>query len=309
MEKLSPEEIFNKTIGYVFLKLLIPAAAAVVSLIAMKIISAAAGGEVGIVGTAIWLVITVGVAFGADFFVGYKFRAGHMAVVTDAVSVGMVPDDAKAMAKESLEFRFPTCNDYFAYKLAVTGAIGQLQKNLNTFAERKRGVPVLGQLISLCQVFVGMALSFTYDLVLGYTFWRDGKPLYTSASDGVAIYYNCWKRITSNVMFLALEIIVTMFVVFLFVFAIVAAVFAPTYGPIAGGLLGAAVAYFVCSIVKSVIDSGLAIRLMTSFFEEAQYAEITTDDYALTCRASSKYQKLFNKAQREPQNQPAPPME
>ncbi len=309
MEKLSPEKIFNKTFSYVFLKMLMPLGSLVVSLITMKIISGIAGGEVGIVGTAIWLVITIAFAFGLNFFLGYKFKASHMAVVTDAVSVGMIPDDMNAMAKESVEYRFPSCNEFLAYSNLVKPAINQLQKNLNTFDERRMRVPVLGQLLKLCQVFVGMALSFTFDLVLGYTFWRDGKPLYTSAADGVAIYYNSWRRITENVMFLALEIIVSMVVVFVFIFAIMAAMLAPSYGPVAGGFLGAGVAYFFCSTVKVFIDSRLSIRLMTSFFEEAQYAEITPDDYAYICRASSKYNKLFQKAQNEPREQRPQPQD
>lgn len=304
MERLSPDKIFNKTFSYVFLKMLMPIASLVVSLIAMKIISAAQGGEVGIVGTVIWLVITIAVAFGLDFFLGYKFKASHMAIVTDAVSVNMIPSDMKEMAKESVEYRFPTCNEFLAYSNMVKGSISQLQKNLNTFDERKMRIPVLGLLLSLLQNFVGMALSFTFDLVLAYTFWRDGKPLYTSASDGVVHYYNSWRRITENVMFLAIEIIVAMFIVFVFVFAIVAAMLAPTYGPIAGGCLGVAVAYFVCKTVKTFINSRLSIQLMQSFFDEAQYAEITADEYALACRASSKYNKLYQKAQSEPQNAP-----
>lgn len=299
MDKLSSEKIFSKTSKYVFIRMLLPLASLVVSLIVIKIISAISGGEVGIVGILIWLVITIGFAFGIQFFWGYKFRASHAAVVTDAVSVGMIPDDMDAMAKESVEYRFPTCNDYFLYSRMVKRAIGQLQKDLNTYAENKRNTPVLGQLISFSQIFIGMALSYTYDLILGYTFWRDGKPLYTSAADGVAIYYNCWKRITRGVMFLALEIIVGMTVAFVFFGAIGAAVLAPAYGPFAGGLAGAAVGYFICSSAKVFIDSNLMIKTMTPFFEEAQYAEITEDEYGQLYRFSSRFAKLYQKGQSE----------
>ena len=74
-----------------------------VSLIILKIISLAVGGEVNFIATLIWAVVTVGLGFGVQFFVGYKFKAYHAAVVTDAVSVGVIPDDMDAMAKESLE--------------------------------------------------------------------------------------------------------------------------------------------------------------------------------------------------------------
>lgn len=303
MDKLSPEKISAKTFKYVFFKMLMPLSALAVSLIALKIISLISGGEVGLIGTLIWAIITVGFGFGVQFFVGYKFRASHVAVVTDAVSVGMIPEDMNAMAKENVEYRFPTCNEYLLYSRAVKKAISQLQKDLNTYAEHKKNVPVLGQLISVSQIFIGWALSYTFDLILGYTFWRDGKPLYTSAADGVAIYYNCWKRIARGVMLLALEIIVGMVVTFVFVGAIGAAVLSPAYGPLAGGLAGAALGYFICSTAKVFVDSNLMIKTMPPFFEEAQYAEITEEEYGIIYKSSTKYAKLYQKAQAEADGQ------
>lgn len=305
MDKLSSEKIFSKTFKYVFFKMLMPLAALVASLIILKIISLIAGGKVPLIATLIWAVVTVGLGFGIQFFVGYKFKAYHAAVVTDAVSVGVIPDDMDAMAKESLEYRFPTCNDYFLYSRAVKSAMGQIQKDLNTYAENKSSVPVLGQLIAFSKIFVGMALGFTYDLILGYTFWRDGKTLYQSAVDGVAIFNNCWKRVASGVLFVALYIIVGMTVAFLFMGAIGAAMLAPTYGPLAGGLAGAAIGYFVCSAAKAFIDSRLMITIMTPFFEEAQYAEITEEEYGTLYKNYPKYAKLYQKGQSEGNGAPA----
>ena len=241
----------------------------------------------------------------ADELIAKLQRGANIAVVTDAVSVGVIPDDMDAMAKESLEYRFPTCNDYFLYSRAVKSAMGQIQKDLNTYAENKTSVPVLGQLISLSKIFVGLALGFTYDLILGYTFWRDGKTLYTSAADGVAIFHNCWKRIATGVLFVALYIIVGMSVAFLFMGAIGAAMLAPTYGPLAGGLAGVAIGYFVCSAAKAFIDSRLMITIMTPFFEEAQYAEITEEEYGTLYKNYTKYAKLYQKGQSEGSGNPA----
>jgi len=307
-DKLNPDSIFNKTMGFICMKALMPIASLVLSIIAMKIISAIFGGSIGIIGALIWIIITVAVSFGIDFFVGYKFKAGHVAVVTDAVSAGMMPDDQKAMANETVTYRFPSCNEYLAYSMAVKGAMGQLQKKLNTFAERKMNTPVLGQLISFAQIFVGMSLSFSYDLVLFYTFFRDGKPLYTSAAEGVAIYYYCWKRILENVMILAIEVIAIMAIVFFVFFAFGAPVFTSVFGgdALAGGLCAAGVAYFVCTTVKVFLDSRFMIRALFPFFDEARYAEITEEEYQLACRDSSKYEKLYRKAMSEPQNAPAP---
>ena len=306
MEKLSHEQIYSKTMIFTILKAAMPVAQLIASLVAMKIIVSIGGGTLNIVGMLIWLVITIVIAFLIDFFVGYKFRAGHVAVVTDAVSVGMFADDMRGMANEMVQFRFPTCNDYLAYRLNVMSALNQLQKKVNTFAERKMSTPVLGQLISLAQVFIGMALSFTYDLILAYTFWRDGKPLYTSAADAAAIYYYSWKRIVDNVLYLAIMIIAVMVITFIGVFAFTAPLFTNSFGGsvLAGGCSSIACGVFVCRTVKVFFESTYMIRSMIPFFDEAKYAEITDEEYGIVCRESNNFRKLYAKAASEPKEAP-----
>lgn len=296
MEKHSSDEIFNKTFGFVFLKMLIPIASLVVSLIAMAIITAVGGHSFGIIKAIIWLVITVVAYFAINLFVGYKYKAGHVAVVTDSVSFD-IPEDMYNMAKESVAYRFPSCNEFAAYERQMNGVVAQLQKHLNTFPERHMRKPVVSQLLQVLQVFIGMALSFVSDLCLGYTFWRDGKPLYTSAADGAAIYYMSWRRIVQNAILLAIQIIVGMVVLFAFVFCILAPILTANFGSVlAGGLGAVAFSFFVCKAVKCYINSKLMITTMIPFFEEAQYAELNEDDYAAACQASPKFRELYRKA-------------
>ena len=303
MDKLSTTQIFNKTFKYVVLRMAIPIVSAVLSVVAIKVITGIvagdAGNKMGPISTLIWFVITFGIYFGLNFFLGFKFRSGQMAVITDAVSVNMIPDDIGKLAKESTEYRFPSGNEYFAYRVAVMRSIRQLQMELNTFAENKLRVPVLGGLIRFCQFVIGHALSFTYDLVLCYTFWRDGKTLFASAADGIAVYWDCWKRISANVMFLAIELIVGYGVGTAFVGVIFATILSPTSGPLAGGLCGLSVGYFVATAVKVVIDTNLTLKTLNAFFEEGQYADYNSEEYENMCRYSKAYSKLYQKALNE----------
>lgn len=302
MEKHTPDEIFGKTFGFVFLKMLIPIASLVVSLIAMATISAIGGHKLGIIGAIIWAVITVVAYFAINLFLGYKGKAGHVAVVMDAVSFD-IPDEMFKTAKESVSYRFPSCNEYSSYERQMKGVIAQLQKHLNTFPERHMRKPVVAQLLQLLQVFIGMALGFASDLCLGYTFWRDGKPLNTSAADGAAIYYLCWRRIVENAIVLAVEIIVGMVVLFAFLFCIFAPILTANFGSVlAGGLGAVALGFFVCKAVKCFIDSKLMVTTMIPYFEEAQYVELNEDDYAAACEASPKFRVLYQKAMSEAAN-------
>lgn len=307
MDRITSEEISRKTMIYTILKAAMPIAEMIVSLIAMSIITKVFKDGFNIIGAAIWLVITLVVAFIVDFMIGYKFRAAHAAAVMDAVTVGEISEDMKSMANELVQERFPSCNEYLGYRLKVTGALAQLQKKVNTFAEHRMNHPLFGKLISFAQIFIGMALSFTYDLILAYTFWRDGKPLNTSASDALAIYYYRWQNIVENSIKLAVMLIGIIVFVFLVVFAFMAPVFTQSYGSIlAGGITACACGVFVARAVKVFFEGSYMIRIMPAFFEEAKYLELNDEEYGVVCRESNKYRKLFALAANEPKEAARP---
>lgn len=300
MEKLSSGQIFNKTFIFVLLKILLSAASFLASIIVLSIIAAIT--DNALIEAAVWLVLTVGITFAINYFVGYYVKAGHVAAVTDAASVGLVPDDVLKVSINTVKERFPTCNDYFLYRKSLNGSINQLQKTLNVFAARYRHIIVVGSLISLLQTFVGTALNFMIDCCMGYTFWKDGKGLYTSASDAAVIYNLSWKRLFDKALMLAVQIIVAMVLVFLVIFCIFVPLFTSVYNSdIMAGALGAvSLGFFTVSAIKNgIIDSDLMIKTMSAYFDEAKYIELAADDYAQACKASPKYQALYNKAQSE----------
>ncbi|GHU79624.1 hypothetical protein FACS1894191_2850 [Clostridia bacterium] len=47
-------------------------------------------------------------------YIGYMLKAGHIAVITEAVVTGQVPSDQIAYGKQRVTERFATSNVYFA---------------------------------------------------------------------------------------------------------------------------------------------------------------------------------------------------
>lgn len=300
MEKLSPGQIFNKTSVFVLLKIALSVVSFVISIIILSIVASIT--KNAIIEIVIWLILTAAVTFAIDYFVGYIVKAGHVAAITDAVTVGMIPDDMLNVSRQTVQERFPTCNAYFAYRHTLNGTLNQVQKSVNVFGSRYAGNVIVRNLISFLQIFVGMALSFAGDCCLAYTFWRDGKGLYTSTADAIAVYFQCWKRILENALFIAVEIIVAVVLIFIFLFCIFAPCFTSIFDTniMAGALGAASLGFFASYAVKSaIIDTYFMINVTVSFFEEAKYAELTDDEYAQVCRTSPKYRSLFAKAQSE----------
>ena len=109
MEKLSQDQIFKKTMKFMIFRMMIPLISAVISVVAVKvttgIVENNGGSRMGIVTILIWFLVSLGVYIGLSFFVGYKFHASQMAIIADAVSFNMFPDDIKAYVLKTYELK------------------------------------------------------------------------------------------------------------------------------------------------------------------------------------------------------------
>lgn len=173
MEKLSPSEIFSGTSIFSWIKMGLSAAIAAVSIIVFAIVNAVCShgdGSFNIIGLIIWLALTCVIAIGVKTAVACKFRAAHVAVVVDAVNMGVIPEGQVSAGIETVTSRFGSASGYAAVEKGVQGSVMKIQKTLNVYGERMLGVPVVSQLIKLSQNFVGWALSFMSDCCMGYTF-------------------------------------------------------------------------------------------------------------------------------------------
>lgn len=307
MNKNIPSSIFSKTIKYIVLRMLVPLLCAAISLVGLavtaKIVRSGEGMEtalsIGWIPTLIWFVFTVIECFLVNFAFGYKFHVQHMAIISKAAQTGEIPDNMSQVAKDGQTSRFPSGKQYLTYRNLVKKSIQQLQMELNTFAEDKVSVPVLGQLIKFCQFIIGHALTFPFDMVLCYTFSQNDKTLLASATDGVAIYWDSWKRMINNVIFIAIYIIVGMAVGFMFVFMLVAASFSASAGIYAAGIAGVLVGLMVCFAAKVIIDTRLTIKTIDAYNEEAKYAEFNAEQYVDMGQYSKAFAKLYQKGQDE----------
>jgi len=143
-------EIYSKTMPFVWAKLLLGlatvAASAVLFGILLGLATVAASAVLfGILMGLAWLFNSEGVAvimflvwlgaFGVLRFIimhyiGYMLKAGHIAVITEAVTTGQVPANQVAYGKKIVLERFASSNIYFAVDKLVSGAVKQIQRSI-----------------------------------------------------------------------------------------------------------------------------------------------------------------------------------
>ena len=299
---LKTKEVYLKTMKFVWLKLALGGAVllfALITLFPFVWLGSLGSGSGIVIALTIWFVL-VGCVYGClQRYVGYMIKAGHVAMVTTAVTTGSLPEDLLGSAKSMVSERFLTANVYFAVDRLVSGAVSQLQKGLQKIDDLLGKIPGVSFLVSFAQMFVHIALNYVDECCLGYTFLHKDQSAFKSAADGVVIYFQNWKKLLKDAAVMTLAVMVVSFLAWLLPFIIFSSIFA---------LLGihwmfaALLSIMVAVILKSAfVDSFLMVRMMVSYMEVAPSTEITFDLYAKLCKLSDKFKSLFDKGQQEQQ--------
>ncbi len=297
---MNASKVFFKTMKFAWLKLALGMITIIVSgLIFLLLTGIAAlfhsteGFGIGVI---VWGFATVAVYYIVNLYFGYIVKAGHVAIISTAVTTSIIPDNQFELAKEMVKERFATSNAYLVIDRLVSGSVSQLQRGLQKVDNLLGGIPGVSFIINILQLFVGIALNYVDECCLGYTFIKKDLNPFEAAADGVVIYFQNWKKLMKSAITTSLIVIGTTILAWILPLIIFSAVFDafgwPTW-------LGIILSIFCAIAIKSAfIDSFIMIRMMVAYMEVAPTTEITFDLYDKLCHLSRKFRDLFNKGRR-----------
>ncbi len=304
MEKLTPNEIFTKTIIFTVLKIAVYVAEIIVSIILLAIdtaICTSVSGSFNIVGLIIWLVVTVGIYYIVKNFIQYTITAGHVAVVTDAVDMGAVPEGQLNAGIQTVKERFRTPADYSFAAKSVRSCMSQLTDEMLAEESSVPGSVKLPGILRKCISFVSCHLN---DCCLAFVIREDAEPVSQSAAEAVIVCHQNWSTLGSNTKHNAMTAAAWSAGAFVFVTALTLVIFTNmTGGSVLGGLFGAGMlGFFVAKIIKCAwLDTRHMIASMDDFLRASDYASFTQGAYDDMCRISNKFRTLYSRAQTDAQ--------
>lgn len=301
---MKTKDVYLKTMKFVWLKLALGLASVLFAVITLAIILAlgSLGSGTGMmIGFIIWLILIVSASYVVNHYIGYMIKAGHIAMVTTAVTTGTLPDNQWQAAKEMVKERFVTTNVYFMVDNLVNGAVNQLQRGLQKIDNLLGNIPGVSLIVSFAQLFVRVALGYIDECCLGYTFLHKEQPAFKCAADGVVIYFQNWKKLLKDAALTTVIVLLVSFVAAIIPFAAVFGILALFH--LSGAWIYALLIaiMFAAAIKNSFIDSFMMVKMMVSYMEVAPSTEITFDLYDKLCKLSSKFKNLFTKGQNEAQ--------
>jgi hypothetical protein len=293
---------------FVWAKLLLGLATVLISAVLFGILMGLAwlfdSESVGVVMFVIWISAVGVVRFIIMHYFGYLVKAGHIAVMAEAVTTGRVPDNQVAYGKQMVTERFATSNIYFAVDKLVSGAVKQIQRGIGKLGNALDFIPGMKQVAGLAQFFIELSLGYIDECCLGYTFYKKEQGAFKSAADGVVIYAQNVKILLAGAAKTMAMVLLGMAGITLGLFLVLGILFRVFAWP---GWVAFVIALLIALSIKSAfMDSFILARTMADYMDVAPTTVITFDLYGKLCNLSSKFKELFNKGQKEePAPQPA----
>lgn len=293
-------ELFRKTMPFCVAKLVVGAVTVLASVVLLLILMGIGWlfGESGMgFAILIWIGATGVIRLAIMHYFGYLIKAGHIAVIAEAVTTGKVPNNQVEYGKEKVKKRFATSNIYFAVDKLVTGSVKQIQRGIEKLGNKLDFIPGMESLTGLVNFFVELSLGYIDECCLGYTFYKEEQGAFKSACDGVVIYAQNIKELLKNAAKTMLKVLGFMAIVVLVVFVPIGLLFKILHW---NSFIAFLLAIFVAWVVKfAFLDSYILCQTMTSYMSLAPNTQITFDLYDKLSKISQSFKKLYNEGKKE----------
>lgn len=298
---MSVGQIYGKTLKFVWLKLGLGAVITVASVLLLALflgISALMDNPaVMAILFFVWLGLTCGIYRLAMHYVGYLIKAAHIAVISQAVTTGTIPENMFEVGKDMVKERFGATNVYFVIDGLVSGAVKQLQNIVGKIDKIFGNIPGVSAIVSFVQLFIGIALGYIDECCLGYTFYKKEDGAFKASCDGVAVYFQNAKHLLKSALVTTLIVMGATLLAWLVPFLVIGAICSLLD---VSWWISALISIMIAAMLKAAfVDSFMMVKTMVAYMEVAPSTEITVDIYGKLCKISSKFKKLFNKAQEE----------
>ena len=196
---MTNKEIYSKTLSFSVFRLLydILAFAALAALaiggffiaemtINSGLIGLGIGALVGIIAVAIML-----------RYISYTFKAGQIAMMTEAITTGELPDDVVGAGRKVVRDRFATVGIFFAATGVVKGIFNELGRAISGVGKAVGGDTgeTIGSVISSA---VSVVVAYLCDCCLGWIFYRKDVNAAKATCEGAVLFFKHGKTLAKN---------------------------------------------------------------------------------------------------------------
>lgn len=134
-------------------------------------------------------------------YCGYLFTAAQVAMITEGVSKGTLPDDVYAAGKQAVKRRFVTASVYFALWSITKAITNQITAGLNALgrvADAGNNAGPASTVAGIVSTVISVVLEYLNYCSLGWVFLNASQSPFKSTCDGAVVYFQNWKILLQN---------------------------------------------------------------------------------------------------------------
>jgi hypothetical protein len=138
-------------------------------------------------------------------YVIYMIKAGHIAVVTELIRKGKLPDGVNQVeyGRKAASSIFTTVSVLFVVDRLIKGILRALNRTVVRIAEILP-IPGLDAAAKIINSIIRFAVTYVDESILSYIFSRPEQEVFESSRKGVILYAQNWKPILKTAVGLAL---------------------------------------------------------------------------------------------------------
>jgi hypothetical protein len=327
-----PRQLLAKTMFFVWAKLFVRLLALVASIVVLIFWFQATTVGVGTVLGIIALMFVI--HFVIVRLIGYGFRVGHIAVITETIRNGKVPRGQFGFGMREVKGRIGTVFTFFFINKLIDKAVKQLANQIRRLTSGL--APGLGALVTFGKGIIKIALKYVDECCVAWIFWNGKEQSsWKSAIDGVTIYAQNLPLVLKNAFKTGLLVILLSIVLYAAMIFIAWGILVLS-GVADGGLISSIRSIFsdpltavgdiyiedyivahiddfpwnelwwlvglyigfqvAVAIKQAFIDSWMMIRTVVMFFGFAPTTQIRFDTHERLCQVSPAFRQLSDKA-------------
>lgn len=255
-------------------------------------------------------------------FANYLFKAGQIAMITEGVSTGTLPQDAYAAGRQAVKERFATASAFFGLYTITKAITNEITAGVNTLAGVVGGASgnnAASGIAGLVSTVVNIVVEYLNYCSLGWVFYKKDENPFKSTCDGAVIYFQNWKVLLKNagkvlgITILSLVVVgAVLFGIFYLIFSSILPLVAVMSeldvslsleeGEIPPGTMLIVLSVLVALIFWAALHSAfvgpyILVSVMRRYFEAAWANPPKIDLYGKLCGISKGFCKALDKAE------------
>ena len=199
-------EIYRRTLKFSVMRL-VRTVLCLVLLAALPLVAFVATGMAGLdemaqlAATGVAFIVALIVFYVVAHYGGYLLTAGQVAMITEGVATGELPEDTYEAGKRAVKDRFATASVYYGLWSVTKAITSEVSAGMNAIARGIDGDNSTGPasvIAAIISAVVSVVLEYLNYCSLGWVFLHSEQSAFKSTCDGAVVYFQNWKTLMRN---------------------------------------------------------------------------------------------------------------